>query len=142
MPTAERVVIVGAGVGLSASLARKCAAQGMEVFLAARDTAKLAGLVVEDKLTGEQVQDFAVGRKRDTPSAFDGDRDVVLADLTHTSAEVEAGRGVDAHDIGAADANHALVDVDPHHALGLVAGRLDRTRCRTKFGDEAFAHSC
>jgi NAD(P)-dependent dehydrogenase (short-subunit alcohol dehydrogenase family) len=44
---AERVVIVGAGPGLSASLARKCAADGMQVFLAARDTQKLAGLVKE-----------------------------------------------------------------------------------------------
>ena len=47
MPKAERVVIVGAGAGLSAALARKCTAAGMRVFLAARDTAKLADLVKE-----------------------------------------------------------------------------------------------
>jgi NAD(P)-dependent dehydrogenase (short-subunit alcohol dehydrogenase family) len=51
MATAERVVIVGAGAGLSASLARKCAAEGMQVFLAARDTQKLAGLVRETGAT-------------------------------------------------------------------------------------------
>jgi NAD(P)-dependent dehydrogenase (short-subunit alcohol dehydrogenase family) len=44
---AERAVIVGAGSGLSAAVARKCAAEGMRVFLAARDTQKLAGLVKE-----------------------------------------------------------------------------------------------
>jgi NAD(P)-dependent dehydrogenase (short-subunit alcohol dehydrogenase family) len=44
---AERAVIVGVGLGLSASLARKCAAEGMQVFLAARDAQKLAGLVKE-----------------------------------------------------------------------------------------------
>ena len=37
-------MIVGAGSGLSASLARKCAAAGMRVALAARNTEKLSGL--------------------------------------------------------------------------------------------------
>src|SRR3954469_3291653 len=37
-------VIVGAGSGLSASLARKCSAAGMRVVLAARNVAKLADL--------------------------------------------------------------------------------------------------
>ena len=40
-------VIFGVGSGLSASLARLCARDGMAVALAARDTAKLAGLVSE-----------------------------------------------------------------------------------------------
>jgi NAD(P)-dependent dehydrogenase (short-subunit alcohol dehydrogenase family) len=48
---AERAVIVGAGSGLSAALARRCAAEGMQVFLAARDTQKLAGLVKETGAT-------------------------------------------------------------------------------------------
>ena len=48
---AEQAVIVGAGSGLSAALARKCAAEGMSVFLAARDTQKLAGLVRETGAT-------------------------------------------------------------------------------------------
>jgi NAD(P)-dependent dehydrogenase (short-subunit alcohol dehydrogenase family) len=48
---AERAVIVGAGSGLSAALARKCASEGMQVFLAARDTQKLAGLVKETGAT-------------------------------------------------------------------------------------------
>lgn len=40
-------LIVGAGKGLSASLARKARAEGMTPLLAARDTAKLDGLVNE-----------------------------------------------------------------------------------------------
>ncbi|HEV2187458.1 MAG TPA: SDR family NAD(P)-dependent oxidoreductase [Stellaceae bacterium] len=48
---AEQAVIVGAGSGLSAALARKCASEGMQVFLAARDTQKLAGLVKETGAT-------------------------------------------------------------------------------------------
>jgi len=37
-------LVIGAGPGLSASLARRCAAEGMRVAAAARDTAKLADL--------------------------------------------------------------------------------------------------
>ena len=40
----ESAVIVGAGQGLSAALARACHAQGMQLLLAARDTEKLAPL--------------------------------------------------------------------------------------------------
>src|SRR6266704_1119829 len=44
---AETALIVGSGSGLSASLARLFAKEGMRVALAARDTAKLASLVKE-----------------------------------------------------------------------------------------------
>lgn len=43
----ERALIVGAGSGLSASLAREFARDGMQVALAARDVDKLAGLARE-----------------------------------------------------------------------------------------------
>ncbi len=43
----RHVLIVGAGSGLSASVARRFAAQGLAVSLAARDTGKLAGLAGE-----------------------------------------------------------------------------------------------
>jgi len=45
----ELAVIVGAGSGLSASLARACAAAGMKVVLAARNPSKLAELAKETK---------------------------------------------------------------------------------------------
>jgi NAD(P)-dependent dehydrogenase (short-subunit alcohol dehydrogenase family) len=47
MAAGERALIVGAGSGLSASLARLCARDGMSVILAARDTQKLAALAQE-----------------------------------------------------------------------------------------------
>ena len=47
MPGRERALIVGAGAGLSAALARRAARDGMEVVLAARDTGKLGPLVAE-----------------------------------------------------------------------------------------------
>jgi NAD(P)-dependent dehydrogenase (short-subunit alcohol dehydrogenase family) len=46
-PTYERALIVGAGRGLSASLARLFASEGLRVALAARDIEKLAGLCGE-----------------------------------------------------------------------------------------------
>ncbi len=45
----ETALIIGAGPGLSASIARLCAADGMDVALAARDCAKLDGLKSEIK---------------------------------------------------------------------------------------------
>jgi NAD(P)-dependent dehydrogenase (short-subunit alcohol dehydrogenase family) len=47
MAAGERALIVGAGAGLSAALARLCAREGMQVMLAARDTGKLGPLVAE-----------------------------------------------------------------------------------------------
>jgi NAD(P)-dependent dehydrogenase (short-subunit alcohol dehydrogenase family) len=47
MKRPETALIVGAGSGLSASLARLLAKDGMRVALAARDTSKLASLVEE-----------------------------------------------------------------------------------------------
>ena len=47
MAAGERALIVGAGAGLSAALARRCVGEGMSVVLAARDTQKLAALAQE-----------------------------------------------------------------------------------------------
>ena len=47
MTTSEVALIVGAGRGLSAAFARLCAAQGMQVALAARDSSKLDALATE-----------------------------------------------------------------------------------------------
>jgi len=47
MASRERALIVGAGAGLSAALARLCAREGMDVVLAARDTQKLGALASE-----------------------------------------------------------------------------------------------
>ncbi len=47
----ERALIVGAGAGLSAALARRCARDGMDVVLAARDAQKLAALAHETGAT-------------------------------------------------------------------------------------------
>jgi len=47
VPTYHRALIVGAGPGLGASLARLLAAEGLRVGLAARDTEKLASLANE-----------------------------------------------------------------------------------------------
>src|SRR5690349_13130282 len=47
MAAGERALIVGAGAGLSAAIARRCAGDGMSVVLAARDTQKLGDLARE-----------------------------------------------------------------------------------------------
>ncbi|HEX2645799.1 MAG TPA: SDR family NAD(P)-dependent oxidoreductase [Candidatus Dormibacteraeota bacterium] len=51
MAARERALIVGAGAGLSAAIARRCAGEGMDVVLAARDVQKLTALARETGAT-------------------------------------------------------------------------------------------
>src|SRR5438045_427969 len=62
-------VIVGAGSGLSASLARQCAAAGMRVALAARNVDKLSGLKSE---TGASSHACDVTEARQVEQLFSG----------------------------------------------------------------------
>ena len=64
----ELALIVGAGPGLSASLARLCAREGMRVALAARNVAKLSTLVEE---TGASVRACDASRREDVDALFD-----------------------------------------------------------------------
>ncbi len=81
MRTKETALIVGAGSGLSGSLARLFAGQGMDVALAARDTAKLDGLVRD---TGARDYPCDASRADDVERLFDrleadlGDPDIVV----------------------------------------------------------------
>ena len=64
----ELALIVGAGPGLSASLARLCAREGMKVTLAARNVAKLSALAEE---TGASVRACDASRREDVDALFD-----------------------------------------------------------------------
>ena len=64
----ELALIVGAGPGLSASLARLCAREGMRVALAARNVAKLSALAEE---TGASVRACDASRRDDVDALFD-----------------------------------------------------------------------
>jgi NAD(P)-dependent dehydrogenase (short-subunit alcohol dehydrogenase family) len=68
MSRTETALIVGAGKGLSASLARLFAAEGMQVALAARDTNKLSDLVDE---TRALALDCDASRPDDVKALFD-----------------------------------------------------------------------
>lgn len=91
-------IIVGAGSGLSAALARTCAADGMKLILVARDIAKLAPLVAE---LGAR----AMACDASDPVAVDrlftvAERDFGIPELVVFNAGYRA-RG-------------SLVDLDPH----------------------------
>ncbi|UUX49185.1 SDR family NAD(P)-dependent oxidoreductase [Nisaea acidiphila] len=64
---AETALIVGAGAGLSASLARLCAKEGMKIALAARNTDKLGALAAE---TGAQTKACDVADKDSVAALF------------------------------------------------------------------------
>jgi len=68
MSRPETALIVGAGKGLSASLARLFAAEGMHVALAARDTSKLTDLGDE---TGALALNCDASRPDDVKALFD-----------------------------------------------------------------------
>jgi NAD(P)-dependent dehydrogenase (short-subunit alcohol dehydrogenase family) len=72
-------LIVGAGTGLSASLARLCAAEGMSVALAARDAGKLAELARE---TGAHAYEADAAKQDAVEALFASvDRDLGTPDL-------------------------------------------------------------
>ena len=97
----ESVLIVGAGAGLSASLARLCAKEGMKVVLAARNTDKLASLATE---TGAEVQECDVADKDSVAALFEwADGAVGFPDLVVFNASKRA-RG-------------PIVDLDPDEVL-------------------------
>ena len=64
----ELAMIVGAGPGLSASLARTCASEGMRVVLAARNIAKLTALAEQ---TEASVFACDASRRKDVDALFD-----------------------------------------------------------------------
>ena len=115
---------VGAGNG---ALQRAAGAGGdMQIHLKPRaDHAygiEDAGLVVEDELAGQQMEDFAVGRALDGTGTFDGGTHIVAGNFAHAIAEIESAVGVEAANMRAANAHNALVNVDAGHALGLLVG--------------------
>src|SRR5205814_7799159 len=101
-----------------------------------------ARLIVHDELARQQVQNFAIGRALHGASALDGGLHVFAGDFAHAAAEVKAAVGIEAEDVRAADANHALIDVGASHPLGVLVGGLDYFRCGPKLGDKALAHAC
>ena len=80
-PELQRALIVGAGAGLSASLARLFSRYGMRVALAARDSLKLESLCAE---TGAEAFDCDASRAQDVERLFAavdaaiGEPDVVI----------------------------------------------------------------
>ena len=95
-PNYRKALIVGAGAGLSAALARAFAKDGLSIALAARNPDKLRGLAEE---TGAQVFACDASRRADVE---DG-----LAVLRHADASFDSRRWTDwatrvlgRHDLG------------------------------------------
>ena len=87
----ESALIIGAGPGLSASLARRCAEEGMKVALAARDISKLAKLTKE---TSAEVHQCDAGDIESVAKLFEAtDKSIGTPDLVvyNPSARVRGG---------------------------------------------------
>lgn len=87
----EKALIVGAGRGLSASLARLFAAEGMQVALAARNTGKLAGLAAE---TGAKAYACDAADAASVAALFEAvTADIGVPDIVVYNASNRGGRG-------------------------------------------------
>src|SRR5882724_6370614 len=84
----ETALIIGAGPGLSAALARLCASQGMRVALAARRIDKLAGLAGE---TGARSYACDASKRADVDALFAAvTRDLGVPDLVVYNASARS----------------------------------------------------
>ncbi len=91
MANQEKALIVGAGRGLSASLARLFAAEGIQVALAARNANKLAGLATE---TGARAYACDAADPASVSALFDSvTRDIGAPGLVVYNASNRGGRG-------------------------------------------------
>ena len=87
----ESALLIGAGPGLSASLARRCAKDGMKVALAARDISKLADLASE---TSAEIYQCDAGDIDSVAALFETtDKSIGTPDLVvyNPSARVRGG---------------------------------------------------
>ncbi len=100
-----------------------------------------AGLIVDDELARQQVQNLAVGRALHGAGALDSGAHVFARDLAHAAAQFESAIGIEAADMRTADADHALVDVGAGDALAVLGGGLDHAGGRPEIGDKPLAHA-
>ncbi len=91
-----------------------------------------AGLLVEQKLLRQQVDDFAVGGQGDGAGAIDCGADVFAGDLAQAGAEADAAAAVDAADVLTSDADDALFDDSAGELLGDGRGLIDALRLRAR----------
>jgi hypothetical protein len=100
-----------------------------------------AGLLVEDELLGEQVEDFAIRGQGDGTGAIDGGADIVFGDFAQAGAETDAAAAVDAADVGSADGDDEALDDGLRGVFGHEPPRDRWPRLPGEVGDEAFAHA-
>jgi len=98
-----------------------------------------AGLLVEDELLGEQVDDLAIGRQRDGTGAVDGGADFFAGDLAHTRPEADATAAVEAADVRSANGDDAALDGGLGNVFSESGGLVDGFNCGPDFGDDSFA---
>ncbi len=100
-----------------------------------------AGLLVEDELLREEMDDLAVGRQRDGAGAIDGGADFFAGDLAHARAEADAATAVQAADVGSADGDDAALDGGFGDVFGEGGGLVDGFDGGADFGDDSFARA-
>ena len=100
-----------------------------------------AGLVVEDELLGEEMEDLAVGGEADGAGAVDGRAHVLAGDLLHAAAHGDAALGVHALDVRTADADDGGFDGRAGGSLSRKGGAVDDLGGGCEIGDDPATHA-
>ena len=100
-----------------------------------------AGLFVEQELLRQQVDDFAIGGKRNRAGAVDSGANIFTGDLAQAGAEADAAAAVDAANVLAADADDTLLNDSAGELFSDGGGFVDGLGRRGELGDQAFADS-
>jgi hypothetical protein len=98
-------------------------------------------LRIDHEFMRQNVEHFAVCRKRDVASCIDGAAHIVALNVAGASAEAEATAAVDAANMAASYADHRGFDRDVGYALGFLNGAANRANCGVEIDDEAFAQT-
>jgi hypothetical protein len=100
-----------------------------------------AWLFVEDELLWEQVQDFAIRRKRNRARAVDSGANIFARDFPEARAQADAASAVEAAHMWSADAYDAMVNDRVRYLLSFIRGMRNSADGGSEFSDKALAHS-
>src|SRR5262249_30618667 len=114
---------------------------GFETLAYHAESVADAVLGVNAKFVRENVQDFAVRRKRNVASGVDGTSNVVAFDVAGAIAERDAAAAVDAAYVAAGYANDSGFDGNIGYAFGLFDSAANGADGRVEVDDQPFAQA-
>src|SRR3984885_1354962 len=98
------------------------------------------GLLVENKLLRQQVNDLPIGGQRDGARAIDGGAYIFAGDFAQPVSQADAALAVDAAHVGTAQADDTARNHCIGHLLGFGSGEVEGPAGGLEIADEPLAH--